>query len=179
MAETKGLFFDFKGVGDEGFREVPAGRYQFVTKEWFVYKKEETDNKVMVCFSEITDDPEHNGEFKGERIANFQTITPNSHGFVLSLMKTLGVIKDDDRKEDGSLDFLMAFGEVNDKGWMSLTHALVNGEKRDIVGIKGVAVMAFDKKADRVVVKTIEPAGNATASGVVAKQSKAKVLQDW
>lgn len=133
------MIFDFSDVSDQGYTVLPPDRYAVITTdEWWLRKKEETGNMIIDMDVEVTA-----GKYKGETTRYFHTITNDDTtlGFLLRFLRSIGIIKDGDRKPDGALKVQLNYGEKDQNGRVRITSISVNEDQRVVAGWQALAVV--------------------------------------
>lgn len=174
--------FDFTNTSDKGYAVLPPGEYQIRTGEWWLRKKEDTGNLVIDMDTEIIA-----GAYKGETPRYFHSITTQefSKGYLLRMLKALGIIVDGDRGDKGELMAEFVYGDQDENGRVQILSVEVNGEAREVEGLRAGAVVTprNDKvTGERItsISKLVEPKEvKETASipkepGTVPEKAKAK-----
>lgn len=130
--------FDFTNTSDQGFAVLPVGEYQIRTGEWWLAKKEETGNLVIHMDTEIIE-----GQYKGETPRYFHSITSQefSKGYLLKMLKALNIIQEGDRTDKGELKAEFVYGDTDDSGKVQILSIVINGEDREIEGLRATAVV--------------------------------------
>lgn len=170
---TKDLTFDFTNYNEDGFLQIPAGRYDVVTQPW-KYRTSESGNPVFHIDVEFT-----GGQFKGETMRYFHTIMPEewSKGAFLRMLKEIGVVKQDDHKKGEKLTVIPLLGETDEREFTEVTHIEVNGDKRTVDGRKAVAVIVpgKDKQGNaNTMIQRLEKAGSKPASDMFGGSGSTK-----
>ena len=146
---------DLTNFNDDGFVTIPVGRYNVEAnpKNWLYYVKQETGNPVILMGTTILD-----GEFKGEGLAYFATITDHSRSKAnyLGALKAFGLLREGDRAQDGTLRTSLQFGEKDAKGKHPITAVVINGQARPIAGKAIAVVVPRDGDPTETSVKTFE-----------------------
>ena len=153
--------FDFTNVSDTGFVELEPGRYKVVTQDWWKRVKEDTGNVVLDIDLKVTE-----GKFDGSTIRYFHTITNKeiSKGFLLAMFSAVGLIREGDRGNGGSLKPRFVFGDKDDKGRERVVSLSVNGQERKVEGLLATAVVV--KGESRSQVQRLEAVGASTSASV-------------
>jgi len=166
--------FDFTGVNDQGFTQIPVGRYEARTVEWWLRKKEDTGVLVIDMDMEIT-----SGTYKGETSRYFHSITDQefSKGYLLRMLKGVGLISDDDRGANGELKAEFVYGETDENGRVRIISMKVNDDEREVDGLACIAVVESynNNKGERVTgIKKLEETkdGNSAPAKDVEKTAK-------
>lgn len=130
--------FDFTNTSEQGFAILPPGEYQIRTKEWWLRKKEETGNLVIDMDTEII-----TGTYKGETPRYFHSITSQefSKGYLLRMLKALGIITEEDRGDKGELKAEFVYGDTDENGRVQILSLEVNGDPREVEGLRATAVV--------------------------------------
>jgi len=152
--------FDFTNTSDQGFTVLPPDRYDVRSVEWWLRKKEDTGNIVIDMDMEVI-----SGDYEGETVRNFHAITQqeSTKGFLLRMLKALGIVEDGDRGKNGELKVEFIYGDEDDNGRVEVTAVEVNGEEREVEGREAIAVVT--KRPDQATGETrtgiarLEPAG--------------------
>jgi len=160
------LKFDFTNTDDMGFTQLPPAKYPVVTEQWWFYKKAESGNLVVSVGTKVT-----SGKFAGETSRYFQTlrlgegghIDAKSMGFLLLMLRNLGIIRDGDRKgKEGKLIAEFIYGETNDDGHIRIKAVSVNGEERPVEGLKATAVVTVrDDDKTKTGISRLDPPDNS------------------
>lgn len=133
MANVKGMSVNFGDVNDSGFLVIRPGVYQAEVVDWKMYVKEETGNSIFQLEFEIL-----GGDYKNEKIRYWHNIgnDARARGYLFSFYKNLGLVREGDRADDGSLIVDATFGETDDDGKTIVTKLVVNGVERPVLGCK-------------------------------------------
>ena len=165
--------FDFTNTSDQGYTVLPPDRYDVKSTEWWLRKKEETGNIVIDMDMEVI-----SGDYQGESVRNFHAITQqeSTKGFLLRMLKALGIVEDGDRGKNGELKVEFVYGDEDDNGRVEVTAVEVNGEEREVEGREAVAVVT--KRPDQATGETrtgvarLEQAGSGSNDGEEDKKEK-------
>jgi len=168
--------FDFTGVNDQGFTQIPVGRYEARTVEWWLRKKEDTGVLVIDIDMEII-----SGTYKGETSRYFHSITDQefSKGYLLRMLKGVGIISDDDRGANGELKAEFVYGETDENGRVRIVSMKVNDEEREVDDLVCTAVVESynNNRGERVtgIKKLEEPkdGDSAPATNIAKRAGKA------
>ena len=152
--KEKGLTMNFHDVNESGFVVVQPGRYGGKVSDWKFYHKEDSGNNIYQLEFTLT-----SGEYEGEKLRTWQVVNSERRGEVFRLYKNLGLIRDGDRGEDQNLAVTALFGDTDDAGKIEVTHLVVNGDERPVIGARATLIVVPDTWDDQPTakIKKIEP----------------------
>lgn len=147
------LGFDFTNTTEAGWTVFPADKYVVVTDDWYTYIKDETGNTVYIIDLKIK-----KGEFKGEKLRHFQTVTGEnlSRRIMLTMLSQMGIIKEGDRGPNNELKVEFVKGDLDKEYTKNERYRVkgvkVNGTLRKLAGYTCVATVSIteDQKQNRV-----------------------------
>lgn len=129
--------FDFTDYSDSGFRLLKPGRYPAeVTR--FLKRAKENGNTVFHIELKVTP-PGGTPEY----VRYFQTVSEKegSLAYVLRMFQALGLLKPEDRPQDGPFRVKLDIKKNQEDGEEHVVALEVNGEKRPTVGVKCIAIV--------------------------------------
>lgn len=175
--------FDLTNVDDQGYTILPPDRYAVVTTDdWWLRKKEENQNVIIDVDVKITA-----GKYTGEVTRYFHTITDTEQtlGFLLRFLRSIGVIRDGDRDEKGSLVVEFIYGDKDTRGRVRIKAISVNGDERPVAGYKAIAVLteykdtAGEKRSSISRFEALQQENQHASSGPVPSPSKSSAFPEF
>ena len=141
MTEKIYDIFDFTDVSDSGFVVVPEGTYPAQLEITTVRIKQETGNTIYELDFMLL-----SGDHKGQTVRYFHTVNSedpaNARRYFYRLLKTLGILRDDDRGADGILSAKAQYASKPDgTGRRRVSAIVINGEARELAGAKAQVVI--------------------------------------